>query len=107
MKANTKYTAIEILTEAGFEKPEEKIGKFRVIIGGIQGIVTPDHVIRIPAGTKQLDVVIGIEAKVIKIKSDNKDMVISDGARAKLDSEGQERIKNAEKLEKLESKEVK
>lgn len=70
MQSNKKYTALEILQEAGFEKPEEKIGKFRVIIGGLQGIVKPDHIIRVSAGTEELEVVVGIEKKIISIEDE-------------------------------------
>lgn len=88
MKANTKYTALEILTEAGIEKPEEKFGKFRIIIGGILGIVKPDHVIRIQSGVKEIDVVVGIETVTIHVDADSKEATVSEGARIAIDAKG-------------------
>lgn len=96
IKANAKYTALEILTEAGFTKPEDLLGKFRVIIGGLQGIVTADHIVKIPTDTKELEVVVGIEVKTIKIKQESEDTEVSEGARIKLEAEGKI---NAEKAE--------
>ncbi|MFA5768357.1 MAG: hypothetical protein WC871_02315 [Bacteroidales bacterium] len=57
-----KLTALEILTGAGVEKPEEKIGAMRVRIGGVRGIVTADHKIAIQPGVEKLDVMVGDEA---------------------------------------------
>jgi hypothetical protein len=96
IKANAKYTALEILTEAGFSKPEDLIGKFRVIIGGLQGIVTADHIVRIPTDTKELEVVVGIEAKTIKIKKESEEAEVSEGAKAKLEEEGAVEAEKAE-----------
>lgn len=86
MKANTKYTAVEILTEAGFDKPETMIGKFRVVIGGISGIVSADHLIKVIEGTKTLEVTVGVETKTIKIESENEEAEVSEGVRAVLDA---------------------
>ena len=67
MIANNKYTALEIITEAGFEAPESAFGNARIIIGGISGIVNPDHEIRVSEGTTELECIVGIESKTILI----------------------------------------
>lgn len=70
MKNNAQYTALEVL-EAVAEKfvlnekeysAEEVFGKFAVIIGGISGIVKPDHLLSIPSEAKTLQVVVGVES---------------------------------------------
>lgn len=71
MKSNTKYTALEILKTAGFKNPNSKFGKYRIVIGGLQGIVDPSKVLRIPSETKELEVVVGIEARLIEIEQEN------------------------------------
>lgn len=68
MKANKKYTALELVTAAGFEGVE--FGKIRVRIGGIPGIVTPDHSIRVTAGTTEIDVMVGMEVKKVTFEGD-------------------------------------
>lgn len=57
-----KLTALEILTGAGVDDPESKLGAMRVRIGGIRGIETPDYQINIQPGTETLDVLVGDEA---------------------------------------------
>lgn len=57
-----KLTALEILTGAGVEEPESKLGAMRVRIGGIRGIGTPEHKINIQPGTETLEVLVGDEA---------------------------------------------
>ena len=79
MKANTRYTALEILTAAGFEDPTV-FGKMKVIIAGVRGIVTPNHVITIQAGTKEIDVVVGIEVKKLTFESDEESRLVSEEA---------------------------
>jgi len=99
MKANTKYTALEILKEAGYKNAEDKFGKFRVVIGGIMGIVKPDHVVGISEGTKNLEITVGIETKIIKVLS-SKNAEVSDGARETLDNDGRIELKRQEKIKK-------
>jgi hypothetical protein len=100
MIANKKYTAIEILTEAGIEKPEEKIGKMRVRIGGIAGIVKPGHIIRIPAGTKEVSVIVGQETATIPVGDDSEDAAVSEGAQKAIEAKGAEATENAEAIAK-------
>ena len=59
-----KYTAKEILTLAGVEKPEEIVGKMRVRIGGIS-VRKLDHIINVKSGT--LEVVVGVEKADVEI----------------------------------------
>lgn len=85
MKANAKYTAEELLNEAGFDG--DKLGKVRVRIGGIP-VNKPDHVINIPAGSDKIDVLVGQDTKELSFDGDNDERQVSDGARASLDAEG-------------------
>lgn len=57
-----KYTAKELLEQAGFEDVE--FGKVRVRIGGVRGIVEPDHKIKIQRKAN-FDVMVGEEVKTI------------------------------------------
>lgn len=82
MKANTKYTALEVLTEAGFENPGDKIGKFRCRIGGISGIVSPDHVVKFQTGLKKVDVILGNEVKTVDLDGDAEHSELSEGTEA-------------------------
>ena len=100
MKANTKYTALEILTEAGIEKPEEKIGKMRVRIAGIAGIVKPDHLVKIQSGTEEIDILVGEEAVKVKIDGDQSEQEVSEAAKVALEARGREATKKAEALQK-------
>lgn len=87
MKANTKYTALEILKAVGIKKPEDKFGKMRVRIAGISGIVKADHLIKIQAGTKEIDILVGEESKVLKFDGIEKKFVISKLAKEALDKQ--------------------
>lgn len=88
MKANTKYTAIEILTEAGVEHPEDKIGAVRVRIGGLP-VNTPDHVINVSAETTELNIIVGTDELTVPVDEGEEEREISEGARTALDVEGQ------------------
>jgi hypothetical protein len=57
-----KYTADELVKKAGFENVE--FGKDRVRIGGIRGIVTADHKIKI--NSEEVEVMVGNEVKTAK-----------------------------------------
>jgi hypothetical protein len=104
MKANAKYTALEILKEAGIEKPEEKIGKMRVRIAGIAGIVKPDHLIKIQAETKKIDIIVGQEVKAIEIEGDEAEMIVSEAAKIAIEAEGKILNKKAEPIKKIDLK---
>lgn len=86
MKTNTKYTALEILKEAGIKKPEEQFGKVRIRIAGIAGIVKPDHLIKIQPETKSIEIVVGEEVFNLKFVGKSKHSVISDSAKKVLDT---------------------
>lgn len=96
LKSNTKYTALEILTDAGIKNAEEKFGKVRVVIGGIMGIVKPYHVIGISDGTKTLEITVGINTTNVKVGA-SKNADISIGAREALDNDGKVELKKQEK----------
>lgn len=57
-----KYTAKELTDKAGFK--DVKFGKTRVRIGGIRGIVKPDHLIKI--NSEKVEVMVGNEVKIAK-----------------------------------------
>jgi hypothetical protein len=99
MKNNTKYTAIEILKLAGIEKPEEKIGKMRVRIAGIAGIVKPDQLIKIQPGTTEVEVIVGQETATIPVEK-NEEAAVSDAAKATLEAKGKIATKQAEAIAK-------
>ena len=92
MKANSKYTALELLTEAGVETPQDKFGKVRIVIGGLSGIVNPDHLIRVQPGTKKLSIIVGVDPFEVELEDaeEGADSLISEGARAVLDAKGAE-----------------
>lgn len=54
-----KYTALELLTLAGVETPEEKIGKFGVSIGGVV-VNKPDHIINLQ-DAKDVEIIVAKE----------------------------------------------
>lgn len=87
MKANTKITVAEILIEAGYT-PADVVGKVRVRVAGIP-VNEIEKVITIQPGTKEIEVIVGQESKVVEIDGDNEEKVITEGARASLDVEGQ------------------
>jgi len=93
MKGNCKYTALEILKEAGIKEPEKVFGKMRVVIGGIHGINTPDRVIKISKGTKEISVLVGKDIKKIKIEGDDKEGAISEEAHKVKEAKGHKPIK--------------
>src|SRR4051794_15321248 len=74
LKANSRYTAKEILSEAKIDST--LIGQTRVLIGGIP-VSGADHVVRIPSGTKTLEIVTGVDAKSIEIKDESKELELS------------------------------
>lgn len=62
-----KYTAVDLLKEAGVTNPGSIFGKTRVVIGGVS-TGRADHVLRIPEGTKTLEVIVGDKPYSIKVK---------------------------------------
>lgn len=98
MKANTKTTVLEILTAAGVEKPEEKLGAVRVRIGGIP--VNKDQLIKVQPGTKTIDVIVGVDKHQVTIEGDEEAFTVSDGAKVMLEAKGAESTKKAEELQK-------
>jgi hypothetical protein len=109
MKGNTKYTALEILTEAGVENPSEVFGKVAVTIAGISGIVNPDHVILIGNEEEKAVVIVGNEAKEVAVEKRDGDQEASEGTKVVLEAKGRaetEKIeaREAEKEEKVEVK---
>ena len=96
MKTNTKYTALEILTAAKIVDAEAVFGKMRVRIAGIAGIVKPDHLIKIQSGTKEIDIIVGVESYKVAFEGDEKEQAVSDAAKVSLEAKGKESTKKAE-----------
>lgn len=101
MKSNTKYTALEVLTEAGYKEAESIFGKVRVIIGGISGIVRPDYVLNFPVGTTQIDIVVGNTIKKVEISEGEDEPEMSELAKRIKEIEGEQVTQQAEKLNKV------
>ena len=97
MKANGKYTALEILQEAGIENPQDKIGKVRVRIGGISGIVNPDDLITIQPNADKIDIIVGNETKELNFESSADEREVSEKAKLALEAKA-EKIKVQNKL---------
>jgi hypothetical protein len=95
MKTNTRITAGEIISsvltpDSQFKTIEEIFGKVRVRIAGISGIVTPEHIINIPTGVKEIDVIIGNESTKITFEGDNEIKQQTDKASEALKAKGTE-----------------
>ncbi len=100
MKANSRFTALEILTAAGIENPIEKIGKVRVRIAGIAGITKPDHVVRIQPGTTEIDVIVGDQSVVLSLEGDNEEVISSEGSQKAVEARKERLNKQAEAIRK-------
>jgi hypothetical protein len=109
MNRNSKHTALEILLmiDTSFElgdvavPAEDVFGKYRVQIGGISGISNPNHLIRVQASAKSLDVVVGNTRHEVKLGQAVKQTKISDNARVALDERAEEIKARNEKLAEL------
>lgn len=99
--ANSKVTAVEILTELGVKNADKVFGKMRVRIGGIAGINKATRVINIPASVKKIEVIVGSDLYELELAAGRKEIAdISEGARATLDAEGKEASQAAVELQK-------
>jgi hypothetical protein len=96
LKANTKYTVEEILTEAGFNP--EMVGKVRVRIGGIP-VNKHGHIIRIVEEGK-LVVLAGTESKEVDIVEASEELTVSPETKKALEAKGAEMSKKIEEREK-------
>lgn len=105
MKANTKYTVAEILTEAGY-KPADVVGKVRVRIAGIP-VNDPNKVVSLQPEVKTIEIIVGTEAKDVAVEKGEDHVVVSDGARTALDAEGVETNKQVEALQKAKAEALK
>lgn len=100
LKQNSKYTAKEIIDEIGietFQVGEENLpidqiwNKYRVSIGGLRGIVSPDHVIGF-GDNEEVEIIIGaIPYKVNLVSNDEGEQFHSEGAKASYQVEGLKR----------------
>ena len=67
--------------------------------------MTPDRLIFIPAGSKELEVIVGIESKVIDLNKATKEPVSSDGAKAVLIEHGKIEMEKTKALEEAQAEE--
>jgi hypothetical protein len=98
MKQNTQYTAKEILLNAGFN-PAETLGKVRVRIGGISGIVKESHLIRTPKEGK-LDIIVGAENVEVELNEGADESRTSEEAKLVLESRAKKLAKQAKRNKK-------
>lgn len=63
--ANTKYTARELIEAAGLDP--DVFGEVGIAIGGIRGIVSPDHEIKVSSGTTSLSVRVGDKTATVDV----------------------------------------
>lgn len=89
MKANAKYTALEILTAAKIADAAGLFGKVRIRIAGIAGIVAPDHLIKIGADIKVIDIIVGTDKHAVEIEGVEKDFVVTEDAKIALAIKGE------------------
>lgn len=101
MKANTKYTALEILTAAKVENAAELFGKMRIRIAGIAGIVDLNHLIKIGAGVENIDIILGTDKLQVKIEGAEEEFVVTEEAKNALKAKG---VKVAEAVKTREEK---
>ena len=87
MKANVTYTAVELLSIAGFDKPESLFGKGRLSIGGIRGVNEPDRLIKIGAGVTEVEVIVGDEKRMIQVDEVLDEPAVTKLARKRLDED--------------------
>lgn len=99
IKQTGKYTALEILEEAGVPNAGAVIGTEAVVIGGISGIVKPDHLIRV-AGDQPLDILVGDTPYQLDVEKPSKkelsEGVISNEAKKALDDKGKKILEQNE-----------
>lgn len=96
MNANAKYTARELLTEAGVQDLDSVFGNVRVRVGGVRGIVSGDHVVSVPAGTESLQIVVGEETHEVSFDGDAQERVISEEVAKVNRAEGERRTAEIE-----------
>ena len=66
IKANQTYVARELVEAAGLDP--DVFGEMRVVIGGIRGIVDPDHAIKVASGTTSLDITVGDKTASVAVE---------------------------------------
>lgn len=103
MKSNVKVTALEILEAAGVSEAGEVFGKTRVRIGGIAGIVSPDHLVKIQPGVEKIEIIVGVEATTLELEPAG-DPEISEKAKEALEKRGRAAVKAATKLQEAKKK---
>jgi hypothetical protein len=100
LKANSRYTAEDILKEAGIEDTDAMFGSFRVTIGGISGIVDSEHLISIPESATELEVIVGVKRYTLPLEPNEVEAAISQHAQAVLVYQGEVATEQAEELQK-------
>jgi hypothetical protein len=93
MKANAKYTALELLESVGrkFEIDGKKVsardafGKAPIGIGGL-AIVQPTKLITVQPETDFLSAYVGVDVFQIDFEGDHEERIVSEAARKVLDA---------------------
>lgn len=98
MKTNARYTAKELIEAAGLDVSQ--VGKVRVRIAGIAGIVSPDHLVRLQPETKEVEVIVGTDTKMVQLEDGADEPEVSEEAKKALEAKGKELTEKAEKLAK-------
>lgn len=103
LQANTTYTAFDVLEEVKNDLVEygdvsSIFGNYRVIIGGISGIVAPGHLIRFQRGSTEVEVIVGVKRFTLPLQQVAEHMA-SEFAQSVLEQEGQLATAQAEELQ--------
>ena len=103
LKRNTKYTAKEILTEAGIGELDKVFGKLRVRIAGLRGIVTAGHVITIPENAvSPMPIVVGNEAFEVELSDEvAENRAITPEAKKTIEAKGKKMTEKANAVKEI------
>lgn len=96
IKANVKYTAVELLAIAGIKNPESKFGKAKIRIGGLSGINTPNHIIRVGAEAKEVEVICGDDKVMLTVAEVLPEANVTKNAKAALEEKGRQLAESQE-----------
>jgi hypothetical protein len=92
LKRNAIYTAKEIIEECGADP--KLIGKVRVVIAGISGIVSPDHLVSLPFKmADKLEVIVATEAFTLDLDGPVVNAEMSEGAKVVVQAKAEEESK--------------
>ncbi len=93
MKANSKYTADEILRDLGYD-PEKTVGAMRVIIGGVR-VNSLGHSIKFQTDATEIEVIVGNKTHEIKFANPGDSVFVSTGSQESIDKHSKKVSKKA------------